>query len=130
MKLKWYDWDGEGDIPVGITGVRYSNMREFGFSGREGCHSSIIWRDHGMCMDTHDIIAYTLGEPLEKDSILTACDKVIANLDNMTKEELQAEYDKHENGPIGQAIEEAQEFLYGEPLEVDDHERLTHNKNT
>jgi len=64
MKFKWYDWDGEGEIPQGVVGIRY----------RDGCEaldidpiSDLLVNDSDLWVrdgDHLDIIAYTLGEEL------------------------------------------------------------------
>ena len=57
-KLKWYDWDGVGEIPQGVVIVKYRH------GGQEAIdsNSKIDWELLDM---SNDIIAYTLGEPLE-----------------------------------------------------------------
>ena len=60
MKLKWYDWDGVGEIPLGVVGVRMRNNREF----YPKKHYSGSWF-HSEA--STDIIAYTLGEELGMD---------------------------------------------------------------
>ncbi len=106
-ELKWYIWDGSGEIPTGVTQI---NVQGLGvISDSKLLSDANTWKKLGK---GDDIISYTLGEPL-RDSILIACDKVLEDLDKMTPEELQAKYDSHENGPIGLALQDAQEFLYG-----------------
>ena len=68
MKLKWYDWNGEGDIPIGVVGVRYRDGYEsdgndpvWGVDNDAFEHKPLWNHDDS----EYDIIAYTLGEPLE-----------------------------------------------------------------
>jgi len=61
MKLKWYDWDGEGEIPPYVKGVRLrGGIERIPVSSiySLGC----MWKIN---KDDFDIIAYTLGEQVE-----------------------------------------------------------------
>lgn len=51
QKLKWYDCLGHNDVPAGTIGVRCKDGSEY---------FDFILPEH-----LNDIIAYTLGEPLE-----------------------------------------------------------------
>ncbi len=62
MKLKWYEWDGVGDIPSRVKEVCFALGWVTNFNKFMECPD--FWKQEG---ENTDIIAYTLGEPLEVD---------------------------------------------------------------
>ena len=70
MKLKWYDWEQDSDIPNKIKGIKFfdGELMMFNMSGpsRLRLSTAKYWMkepDSGVI----EVIAYTLGEPLEVD---------------------------------------------------------------
>lgn len=65
-KLNWYDWNGVGEIPSGVVGIRDRNGDEWRSYEDGDLELDDNWTHSG---DESDIIAYTLGEPLEVDDV-------------------------------------------------------------
>lgn len=59
-EYKWYDWDGKGETPSGVKDVRFALGWVASFN--KFMEDPDFWRHEG---ESTDIIAYTLGEPLE-----------------------------------------------------------------
>lgn len=63
MNLKWYDWDGDGEIPSGVKEVCFASGWATAFT--KFMEGPDFWKHEG---ESTDIIAYPLGESLEKDN--------------------------------------------------------------
>lgn len=62
--LKWYDWDGVGEIPSGVKGVIDRDGTEWKSYEDWVWELGTDWIHSGL---EEDIIAYTLGELMEVD---------------------------------------------------------------